>query len=276
MSGLVLIVSADDYGLTPEVNRGIEHAHREGVVTSTSILVNQPAADEAATLRDRCPGLGVGVHVTLTLGPPSAEPRQVRALLDGDGLLLPLAALLGRVRSGKVPPQQIVDEAVAQVVRLRELGVEPDHWDAHQHVQEYRQLTGPIAEAMRLAGVRRTRNPRRVVAGAARRSPVRRLQARRRRPGARAIAEAFATPDWLLDGDPAGWESAIARLPDGVVEAVCHPSEPCPALERLTPALSAERYRELGVLLGPSLRAAIERRHARLAAFDVLTPALLA
>lgn len=275
-SGLVLIVNADDYGLCPEVNAGIERAHLEGVVTSTSVLVNQAAAAEVATLRSRCPRLGIGIHLTLTLGPPASSADRVRTLLDGDGRLLPLAALLGRARSGGLAPAEVVAECEAQVARLRELGVEPDHWDAHQHVQEYAPLTRLIAEAMSAAGLGRARNPSRVLLGASRLSPLQQLRARHRERSVRAITDRFATPDGLLETDLRRWERALRQLPDGVVEAICHPSEPSAALAALTPALDADRSRELGVLLRPSLRAAIGRRGARLAGFHALSPALRA
>ena len=72
---LRLIVNADDYGITTATNRGIERAHMHGVVTSTTVMANQNLAAEAAALRARCPDLGVGIHLTLTLGSPARACR---------------------------------------------------------------------------------------------------------------------------------------------------------------------------------------------------------
>jgi chitin disaccharide deacetylase len=60
-----LIVTADDFGITQGVNRGIVQAHREGILTSTSLMVDRPACLEAAELARACPELSVGVHLEL-------------------------------------------------------------------------------------------------------------------------------------------------------------------------------------------------------------------
>jgi len=67
----VLIVTADDFGISRGVNRGIVEAHREGILTSTSLMVNRPAAIEAAALGRACPALSVGLHLELD---PSGAP----------------------------------------------------------------------------------------------------------------------------------------------------------------------------------------------------------
>ncbi len=67
----LLIVTADDFGISRGVNRGIVQAHREGILTSTSLMVNRPAAEEAADLARECPALSVGLH--LELDPAAAD-----------------------------------------------------------------------------------------------------------------------------------------------------------------------------------------------------------
>src|SRR4051794_9942405 len=132
---LKLIVNADDYGITEATNRGIERAHRAGVVTSTTVMANQTAAAGAVALSSGCPDLGIGVHLTLTLGSPLAPIDTVRSLLDADGRLLRRESLIGRLRSSEVVPGHVASECAAQVRALRALGLEPDHWDVHQHLQ---------------------------------------------------------------------------------------------------------------------------------------------
>jgi predicted glycoside hydrolase/deacetylase ChbG (UPF0249 family) len=267
--GLVLIVNADDYGITPGVNRAIERAHGDGIVTSTSVMANQGATAEAAGLGDRCPRLGTGIHVTLTLGSPVADPGRVRTLVDRDGRLHPRPALVARARRGLVAAADVAAECTAQLSRLRELGLEPDHWDAHQHVQEHPQLGGPIAAAMAAAGVRRTRNPRRFPGGAriGLRALAEGLRARRRRRGEAIATAGHLAPAALLDAEPARWATLIPGLPDGVIEAICHPGEPEAELELLTPGLSAARADELIALRAPQLAAALVTRGVRLATF---------
>jgi predicted glycoside hydrolase/deacetylase ChbG (UPF0249 family) len=61
----LLVVTADDFGITHGVNRGIVQAHREGILTSTSLMVNRPASAAAAALAHDCPALSVGLHLEL-------------------------------------------------------------------------------------------------------------------------------------------------------------------------------------------------------------------
>src|SRR3981081_1226976 len=91
-----LIVNADDLGWTVGVNRGIEGAHRNGIVTSASLLANGGAFAEAVELARGTRGLGVGVHLNLSDGRPIAPRESVPTLVNGagefeggpDGLLL--------------------------------------------------------------------------------------------------------------------------------------------------------------------------------------------
>src|SRR4051812_31774706 len=82
---LRLIVNADDYGITPATNRGIEHALRDGVGRSRPGMANQPAAAEGIELHTSSPDLGVGIPLPLPLGTPLAPADRVRSLLDAEG-----------------------------------------------------------------------------------------------------------------------------------------------------------------------------------------------
>jgi chitin disaccharide deacetylase len=268
-AALVLIVNADDYGLTSGTNQGIERAHAEGVVTSTSVMVNQIASEQAADLRRRHPELGIGIHLTLTLGEPVSDPGRVRSLVDPDGRLFERAELLARLRGGSLVAADVARECSAQLERLRLLAVKPDHWNVHQHVQEYAPIGAAVASAMAEAGLRVARNPRRlpIQPGLSPAGIAAALRARRRVAGQRAITALHRTPDALLDIHPAGWTAVAASLPAGVLEAICHPSEPEVELARLTPALTTRRVDELAALLAPTLRHALCARGARLSTF---------
>jgi len=76
----VLIVTADDFGISRGVNRGIVEAHREGILTSTSLMVSRPAAVEAAALGRACPALSVGLHLELDPGAPDLPTQLDRQL----------------------------------------------------------------------------------------------------------------------------------------------------------------------------------------------------
>lgn len=81
----VLILNADDFGLSPSVNRGIVEAYHAGVITSTTLMANMPGFDEAVQIAKAEPGLGVGLHFNLSYGRPLSEPRKVSSLVDPTG-----------------------------------------------------------------------------------------------------------------------------------------------------------------------------------------------
>lgn len=125
----LLIVNADDFGLSRGVNAGIVEAHSRGVVTSTSLMVLRPAAEEAAEIAREHPALSVGLH------------------FDGDGLDLD-------------DPDRAAFEFAGQLERFRELsGGDPTHVDSHHHVhasakriQIFSDLVAPLGLPLRHDG----------------------------------------------------------------------------------------------------------------------------
>src|SRR3954465_14713228 len=80
-----LVVNADDFGMSPAISRGILRAHRDGIVTSTSLLGNCADLEHARAALAEARNLGVGVHLALVGGAPVADPATVPSLLAGDG-----------------------------------------------------------------------------------------------------------------------------------------------------------------------------------------------
>jgi len=104
-------------------------AHRRGVVTSATLLVNAPAAEEAAQVARENPGLGIGLHLAFTGLRSTLGPRAIPSLLTADGLLPPGPEGLARAK-----PEHVLLEARAQLRRFREiLGRPPTHFDSHHH-----------------------------------------------------------------------------------------------------------------------------------------------
>jgi chitin disaccharide deacetylase len=107
-----LIVNADDFGRSDGVNRGVEIAHENGVVTSASLMVTRPAADEAAKYARRDATLSVGLHVDL--GEWVYRDREWHAVLQR--------------------PSSPLEEVPLQLQIFRDLmGRDPTHLDSHQH-----------------------------------------------------------------------------------------------------------------------------------------------
>jgi hypothetical protein len=128
-----LIVNADDFGLTPGVSQGILAAHRQGMVTSTTALMNMPGVETALLqAREFCPKLGLGVHLVLSAGRPLLPPASVPSLTSATQKFYPLKELLGRL--DEINMAEVRAEWQAQIGHFIEvLGLNPDHLDAHHH-----------------------------------------------------------------------------------------------------------------------------------------------
>jgi len=131
-----LIVNADDFGYSKGVNLGILEAHRNGVVTSATMMVNMPGYEHAVQLAKENPKLGVGVHLVLTGG--KAVHPQVPSLTDDTG-----AFLRGRQRLSDASPEEIEREFTAQIERFLQSGLPLSHLDSHHHVHAH-ELVLPI------------------------------------------------------------------------------------------------------------------------------------
>jgi len=149
----ILVVNADDLGLSASANAGVFLAHRDGVVTSASVVMTTPACEQAAAELPRYPRLGVGLHFCLTAGRAVADPKDVPDLVDADGYLRwrfmsLLLALSGRRRPSL--SQQIALELEAQIERARSFGIRLDHINSERHIH----LIPPIFELVASAAQR--------------------------------------------------------------------------------------------------------------------------
>jgi hopanoid biosynthesis associated protein HpnK len=80
-----LIVNADDFGRSASINQAVIRAHREGILTTTSLMVNKPAFEEAVALARENPTLGVGLHLTLLCGHSTLAPDAIPGLANANG-----------------------------------------------------------------------------------------------------------------------------------------------------------------------------------------------
>ena len=198
-----LIVNADELGSSPEVNRRVLVAHRDGILTSASLAVTACAASEAATLAQENVSLGVGLHVALVGGSPVLPASEVPSLVDDQGRLAAKPSALADAR-----PEEILDEMRAQHRRFRQLvGRSPTHLDARDDAH----LQRPVFDAL-LTLAWELGLPVRGV------TPAMRLRLRR---------EDLWTADRFLDLPVPGGADALAGLlvgiEDGVTELRCRP-----------------------------------------------------
>ena len=198
-----LIVNADDWGLSRGVSEGILAAHRHGIVSSTTVLVTADLdREQVARLRDS--GLGVGLHVNLTLGAPLTRGR---SLVDGAGRFVRDA----RRAAARVSAADVRSEVEAQVERFESaLKRRPTHLDSHHHVGLHPPVRDVVLEVARELDV-----------------AVRSQNAEVR---ARVRSARLRTPDHFFgeSGPDAYWSPDrtvrhLRELPAGVSEFMCHP-----------------------------------------------------
>ncbi len=236
-------MNADDFGLTPGVNRAILELHQAGVLTSATLMARAPATAQAIEIAQAYPKLGVGCHVVLVDGEPMLSARQeIPNLVDPalgqfePSLFRFLKAIYQRSPSRKID-YQIEREAAAQIASLQSHGLRLTHIDAHKHTHMFPRVLRPLLRAARSAGIRAVRNPFEPVwsQNATRRAPwVRRMEVRLLRllesEFQKIVAgEGFATTDGavgvLATGtlDSATVSSLIQKMPAGTWELVTHP-----------------------------------------------------
>ena len=158
----LLIVNADDFGLTEGISRGILAAHRTGIVTSTSALAIGPAYPKVASWLADEPALGVGVHLAAVgEDPPLLSAAEIPTLLGRRGRLSPgYKGFIARATAGRVDPEDLRREFTAQLELVQELGVPLTHLDAHQHLQLRPLVCGVVLELAGRFGIPAVRVPR--------------------------------------------------------------------------------------------------------------------
>ena len=268
-----LVVNADDFGLTESTNLGILETHRQGILTSTSLLANGAAFDSAVALALGSPPLGVGVHLNLTDGCPVSNPSTVSTLVNEGGRFFggPVG-LAQRILAGRVRPAEVERELGAQIEKVLGAGIAITHLDGHKHVH---MLPGILPIVVRLArrygiaGLRAAiERPTNLGAflrrhpGAARRAVTQYLRGRAlallamdcreqlRRAGVACPMYFYGiTQTGLLDG--AELDAILWNLPEGTSELMCHPGYADGALRQTGTRLLAEREREREALTRP-------------------------
>lgn len=281
-SSRVLVVNADDFGISRGVNRGIVAAHRAGIVTSASLMANLPAAEDARELAAGCPTLGVGLHLTLTAGRPLSPPETVPTLVDGEGRFFVLGELLGRLFAGRVERAHLERELSAQISWAPQRGVLPSHLDAHHHIHVHPRVATVVlglAREHRIGWVRcpvEAESPGRLV-GTAPRDLARvllislfgvALRSRVRRAGLRTTRHFRGIALGMGFGEDA-LPRTLGSLPRGLTELMTHPGEADAELARFTD-FTHGRERELAALVSPAARDVLARGRVRLAGFHEL------
>ena len=157
-SYLPLIINADDFGYSSGVNRAIIKAHREGVLTSTSLMVNERAADEAVQLAKATPALAVGLHLVLVLGQSALPPAAIPHLVDADGNFTNSSFTAGvKYYFSPAARRELRAEMRAQFEKFRATGLPFSHVDGHTHLHMHPVIFAELIQLCEEFGVKRVR-----------------------------------------------------------------------------------------------------------------------
>lgn len=285
-----LIINADDFGLTPGVNRAIVEAHAIGIVSSATLMASGSARDAAVVLSAANPRLSIGCHVVLVDGRPMLPTAKVSRIVGGKGaegfrFHDRLSTFALRALAGSLASDQIEAEATAQIRVLQEAGIEVTHFDTHKHTHIFPPVLRPILRAAKACGIRALRNP------FGPRLPLS-LRDLRQRPklwkrfievrllgtfasSFRRTVDQFGmcTPDGSFGVVSTGaldlelFKAIVNVIPDGTWEFVCHPGYNGADLASVQTRLRESRKKELDVLISPEARRAIESRGIELISY---------
>ncbi len=267
-----LVVNADDFGFTHDVNRGIVEAHQNGILTATTLMANGDAFGDAVRLAHENPTLDIGVHLVLVGGPALASSH--------NPLPSSVAGLLGAIAFKRL---RIYDELAAQVRRILDAGIRPTHLDSHKHTH----LAPPVlAAVVRIAGefgIPWVRRPFDIPITAARSGAPRGKRATSK--GLSVVRARFervlARGHCKTTDHFAGFQitgrfrtrelvQLIRELPEGSTEFMCHPGRWTAELENTRTRLKQSRERELAALTAPETRQAVEESGVELLNYRTL------
>ena len=278
----LLVVNADDFGLAPGINAGIIEGFEKGILTSTSIMVNAPAFEEAVRLAQAHGGLGIGVHLNVLRGKAVLPPEEIPGLVDADGQFVrsPISLCCDILRK-RVDLDHLTSEFSAQIELAIETGLRLTHLNSEKHVHMYPPIFARVVKLAEKYGIRAVRWTGQYPGA----QDLLRLNHRSykdllvslcaklcRKP---LDGSAVIVNDYFYGLVETGsltaeaFRAILPRLEDGVTEIMCHPGYVGPDLQHAfqtmgTSSLVASRALELQTITDPDLRASIDAVGARL------------
>jgi predicted glycoside hydrolase/deacetylase ChbG (UPF0249 family) len=259
-----LIINSDDYGRTPEISHGIREAHRHGVVTSTTCMMNIPTtADDIAIGLKETPNLRMGVHLVLTMGRPISAPETVPSIVAENGDFFKYTPFIEHLSSLNM--DEVKKEWRAQIEAfIKASGRKPTHIDSHHHASYFSpnlfhgmlELAKEYDCAIRLPFTEVSSE----LEETAKHVPDLMEKFNPRRPDVFFVNfyDETATKEDLLN--------IIANVPEGTSEIMCHPGYVDDAFAKES-VYNFQRERELKILTDPSIKEVIQSTGIELITF---------
>jgi chitin disaccharide deacetylase len=275
-----LIITADDFGLAPEVNEAVETAHSNGILTAASLMIGAPATADAVDRARRLRSLSVGLHIVLTDGHPVSPPSRLPNLVDRSGRFRSdMVRSSVRIAVDPTVRRQVAYEIAAQFEAFVATGLRLDHVDCHKHWHLHPTISGLILDIGQRYGMTALRAPS---------EPVHVLRLIEKQTSSRlswltstcaALLKARVRRRRLLAADRVfglAWSGAmtemrlaglLAHLPDGLTEIYFHPA----TSNSFSGAVPGYRYTdELAALISPRIVLAARGHDIRLIGYSDL------
>lgn len=283
-----LIINADDFGMSKEISDGIIMTHLEGIVTSTSLMVNMPDAERAVYLAQQIPSLDVGIHLNITEGRPLLPPEKVSTIVNSYGKFLSNTELIPKLKKFMVNSHEIEAEFSAQVNKMLEVGIRPTHLDSHHHVHIYPTSALAFKRVAKRFGIRKFRAIRYYLpyfSNSDRLEYYNKLAIVSLKNFYKLIIQKFLwhnmiSPDYTIiisllkpSSDSLDvqeqWVRLLKYLPNGVFDAGCHPGNES-KYSRDKDSWSNRRKKELDALTSIAVKEIIARSNIELINFHAL------
>ena len=281
-----LIVSADDFGMSAGVNAGIVEAHRDGVLTNTSLMVNGAAFEEAVALAKEHPSLAVGLHLVLVQGRSTLPQSAIPNLVDGDGYFDNAPILTGmRYYFQSGVRDELQAEIDAQIDKFLSTGLVPSHVDGHLNIHMHPAVLPLLLRTASSRGITAMRVTREALLPALRFDRSHALRKTFEAGAFNALALSMRKqmgkvgmvhPDRIFGLHQTGQVSEdyvlqlFPDLPGGVTEVYCHPAHVDEEAARWRPA----EYRgdvELEAMTSAAVRAAVGENDIELISYRELS-----
>jgi len=270
-----LIINADDFGMSYEINEGIKKGINAGIINSVSVMANMPYFDDAVKFLKSKPEISVGLHFNITEGQPIGQPNEKSTLLREDNSFFHWTNLSYKLLTNKCSIEEIRDALVNQYEKLEKTGLKISHIDSHHHVHLYPSIYKIVLNYAYAKKIRFLRS-RSFKLWSITDSIGRRLSGRKLiifilcqinntlfYKDNKHILKISSIYDMMWD-NPISMETFkrnITHLHDGITEIICHPAI---ASKTGNPIFLKPRQKILAILLDKSLKGYLRRNNVEL------------
>lgn len=259
-----LIINADDFGMSREVNEGTKKGIHQGIITSVSIMVNMPYFEDAITFLKKYPQVSVGLHFNITEGKPILIPNYVGTLLREDDSFYFWTALAWHMFINRVSLKEIDEELKAQYAKLKQTKVKITHIDSHHHIHLFPsvfKIVNAFADKQGVGGLRGNRfNVWNLTVGTFRKPITTQLIVNtlllmntlrmKNYEDTRKISR-FYDINWSNNMPPSEFAKILKNLPEGTTEFICHLAVLSDTGNR---TFLQPRYKALKLLTNPQIK----------------------